>query len=352
MDHRRSESTRRLRDLTRVAYTAAAGHLEVDPEEGEDRAVRAWPSRRAVVAVIVVLALVVTALGARYLLSRPGAGEELGASGADAERAAVASDELPGSSTDGEDPGAPGGGGSAEDGGTGAEESGSGAAGTDTAGNGTGGPDGTGNADGTGQAGADGTGSADGTGETGAGGTGQPGASGGADAGADVVVHVAGAVVRPGLVALPPGARVGDAVDASGGALADADLTLVNLARPLVDGEQVYVPVVGEEPREPPAAPPDQQAGPGSAGAPGGTGSGAGPGAGADPGGSGGSGVVDLNLAGEAELETLPGIGPALAGRITAHREEIGGFTSVDELDDVSGIGPVLMEQLRDLVTV
>lgn len=326
MEPARSEATRRLRDLTRVAYTAAAGHLEVDPEEGERRAVRAWPSRRAVVAVLVILALVVAALGARHLLSRPGTGEELAAGG---HEEAVVSSPVDAGEGDPSGAGADGGDDGPDDGavtdGADPDHSGSGVQGESGAPDAAGGDSSAPGADGPGQ---------------GAG----PGGGGRDGAGTDVVVHVAGAVARPGVVTLAPGSRVGDAVDAVGGARAEADLMSVNLARPLVDGEQVYVPVEGEEPREPPA---------GAQGTlPEATDDSGITGGGGPDGAAGGTQPVDLNSAGPGELETLPGIGPALAGRIVAHREQVGAFASVEELQDVSGIGPVLMDQLRDLVTV
>lgn len=143
----------------------------------------------------------------------------------------------------------------------------------------------------------------------------------------EVVVHVVGAVAVPGLVRLPEGSRVADAVEAAGGATADADLAAVNLARPLVDGEQVVVPVPGQVAADPPAA------------------DGAG-------GGAGGSGLVDLNRADVAALDELPGIGPVLAERIVEWREQHGRFTAVEELVEVSGIGPALLARVRDKVTV
>jgi competence protein ComEA len=151
----------------------------------------------------------------------------------------------------------------------------------------------------------------------------------------EVVVHVAGAVVSPGVQRLPPGSRVIDALDAAGGALPDADLPRINLAAPLVDGQQVYVPKPGEQP---PLA-----AGvgvPGGAGGPTGAGSSV-PGA-----------LVDLNTATAEQLETLPGVGPATAAAIIAHRDQNGPFTAVDQLLDVRGIGEAKLEQLRDLVSV
>jgi competence protein ComEA len=132
-----------------------------------------------------------------------------------------------------------------------------------------------------------------------------------------VVVHVVGAVAGPGVVRLPVGSRVLDAVAAAGGATGEADLARLNLARVLVDGEQVAVPGPGD-----PDPPPE--------GAPGG----------------GAAGPLDLNTATPAQLDELPGVGPVLAQRIIARRP----FTSVDELDEVSGVGPTLLERLRPLV--
>ncbi|MEL7974527.1 ComEA family DNA-binding protein [Isoptericola sp. F-RaC21] len=154
-----------------------------------------------------------------------------------------------------------------------------------------------------------------------------------------VVVHVVGEVREPGLVTVPSGARVADAVAAAGGTTRRADAAALNLARAVVDGEQIRVPRPGEQL---PSA--DGAAGPG--GAEGAAGPGAG-GAGTAPGTA-----VNLNSAGAADLEELPGIGPALAERIIAWRDENGPFTSVDELDEVSGIGPSVLGQVRDLVTL
>lgn len=150
----------------------------------------------------------------------------------------------------------------------------------------------------------------------------------------DVVVHVVGQVHDPGVVELPAGARVVDAVTAAGGATTDADLSGLNLARPVVDGEQVLVPRPGEEAPE---------------AAPGGGEEGGDGGPGASPGGP--TARVDLNRATAAELEALPGIGPVLAERIVAHRDEHGAFASVDALQAVRGVGPSLLAELRDLVT-
>jgi competence protein ComEA len=162
--------------------------------------------------------------------------------------------------------------------------------------------------------------------------TGMTGGPGGVPSGPQqLVVHVVGQVKRPGVVLLRPGARVRDAVAKAGGALSGADLAAVNLARVVVDGEQVRVPRPGEVVSAPDAA---------SSGA---------PGAGA-PGSAGG--LVNLNTASESALEELPGVGPVLAQRIIDWRTEHGRFTSVDELAEVSGIGEKMFAQLQGKVTV
>lgn len=180
------------------------------------------------------------------------------------------------------------------------------------------------------------------------------GPSGGASATAaapvTVVVHVVGQVRRPGVVQLPAGSRVDDAVEAAGGFTEKADRAALNLARPLVDGEQLWVGAPGEEPPAGIMA----GAGPGRpAGGPGGAGGGEG-GAAAPGSAAAGSGTapLDLNLATQAELEELPGVGPVTAGHILAWREQHGRFSSIDELMEVSGIGERTFAQLEPLVSV
>ena len=146
-----------------------------------------------------------------------------------------------------------------------------------------------------------------------------------------VVVHVVGRVKHPGVRRLPVGSRVTDAVDAAGGVATKADLSALNLARVLVDGEQVRVPAVGE---------PAPVLTTGAGAASGGAGS-AGPGA-----------PVSINTADLAGLDSLPGVGPVLAQRILDWRSSHGRFTSVDELGEVSGIGEKLLAQLTPLVTL
>ena len=132
-----------------------------------------------------------------------------------------------------------------------------------------------------------------------------------------LVVHVTGAVRRPGLYRLKEGSRVADAVARAGGATAAADTAAVNLAAPRADGMQVLMPsrVAGAS---------------GSAAS---------------------SGRVSLNAATAAELDALPGVGPVTAGKIVDFRKAHGGFRSVDDLDAIPGIGPARIEQLRDLVS-
>lgn len=154
-----------------------------------------------------------------------------------------------------------------------------------------------------------------------------------------VTVHVAGQVRRPGVVTLPAGSRVSTALEEAGGETAKADLSGVNLARPLVDGEQVVVP----EPGEVPVAAAPQAAG--GATAP------ADPAAPGAPAGEAGA-PVNLNTADLAALETLPGVGPVLAQRILDWRTEHGQFTAVEELGEVSGVGEKTFAQLAPKVTV
>lgn len=141
---------------------------------------------------------------------------------------------------------------------------------------------------------------------------------------ARLVVDVVGAVRRPGLYRLAQGTRVADALSRAGGLTPKADRTLVNLAAPLADGEQVIVPA--------------RVSGAGAAGISGGSGS-------AAP-----AGPVHLNVATLEQLDALPGVGPVTAQKILDYRQKHGAFGSVDELDAISGIGPARLDELRDLV--
>ena len=143
-----------------------------------------------------------------------------------------------------------------------------------------------------------------------------------------LIVDVTGLVRRPGVYEFEPGARVVDAVERAGGPRRGADLSLLNLAAPLVDGQQVVVPKQGASSTAPGATP--------GIAAPSGT----------------DSGLINVNTASETELEEVSGVGEVLAAAIVAYREEHGPFTSVDQLEDVSGIGPATLEEMRDQVTI
>src|SRR3954453_1186913 len=147
-----------------------------------------------------------------------------------------------------------------------------------------------------------------------------------ASAAATLIVDVAGAVRKPGVFSFAPGDRVIDAVERAGGALEKADLTLLNLAAPLTDGQQILVPKKGPAP--PTGAPV-------TGGVP-----------------TGRRPPANINTADERTLETLNGVGPVLPAAIIQYRTEQGPFASVDQLDEVSGIGPATLEDLRSQVTV
>jgi competence protein ComEA len=143
---------------------------------------------------------------------------------------------------------------------------------------------------------------------------------------ATIIVDVAGWVRKSGVYEFSEGDRVIDAVNRAGGARQGADLTSLNLAAPLVDGTQVVVPKQGST-------------------VPAGTGS-------TGTGTAGGTVLVNVNTATEPELETLPGVGPVTAAAIIDYRTKNGPFATVDDLVDVSGIGPSTLEQIRPFVTV
>jgi competence protein ComEA len=149
-----------------------------------------------------------------------------------------------------------------------------------------------------------------------------------ASASVEVVVAVAGKVRKPGLVRLPPGSRVADALTAAGGAEPGVDVSMLNLARKVVDGELILVGVAASPGAGVPVVPPVG-------------------GAAATAGG-----LVNLNTATLADLDTLPGVGPVLAQRILDARTAQGGFQAVSDLRKVSGIGDARYDQLKDLVTV
>ncbi|NDJ54016.1 MAG: ComEA family DNA-binding protein [Chloroflexi bacterium] len=150
-----------------------------------------------------------------------------------------------------------------------------------------------------------------------------------------IEVYVSGAVANPAVVELAPDARVEDALTAAGGTTTDADLDRINLAQPVEDGQQVFIPTEADETVDDPNpgvsdGPDDEPAA--QDGAP--------------------TGPININTANQEELEALPGIGPSLAERIIAYREENGPFETIEEIQDVSGIGPSIFDELAPLITV
>jgi len=143
-----------------------------------------------------------------------------------------------------------------------------------------------------------------------------------------LIVHITGAVPRPGVYALAQGSRVQDAISAAGGFLAEAEKKGINLARALEDGEQLDVPYVeGASPVIATDAPPVIQ----------------------DP---SATELININFASQVELESLPGIGPTTAQKIIAYREQNGPFLTIEEIINVPGIGPGTYERIKDLITV
>jgi competence protein ComEA len=141
-----------------------------------------------------------------------------------------------------------------------------------------------------------------------------------------VQVYVSGAVAHPEIYILPAGSIVRDALESAGGPIESADLSRVNLAAPLSEGQQVHVPALGESP--PPSTNNTTEDGLAILG------------------------PVNINTASQPELETLPGIGPAIAERIITYRETNGPFALIEDIQNVSGIGPATFEEIKDLITV
>lgn len=179
---------------------------------------------------------------------------------------------------------------------------------------------------------------------------------------AEIWVHLSGRVANPGLYPMQPGQRVADAVLRAGGVLPDGDLSGLNLARRLTDEAQYHIPAIGAANSGSPAAAPGSAAGysdnaassnpPSSGGAAVSGNSAPSSGGGASGGGVSSGGPVNLNRAGAAELETLPGIGPVLAAAILRFRQDNGPFQTIDELENVPGIGPKTLQNLRPLITI
>jgi competence protein ComEA len=144
-------------------------------------------------------------------------------------------------------------------------------------------------------------------------------------AAAEVIAYVSGAVMAPDVYRLPALARVKDLVLAAGGFAPEADPAVVNLAAPLSDGSHIHIPRIGESVAAPGAPPAAADAA---------------------------HGMIDLNRAGAAELDALPGIGPAIAARIIAHRDANGPFRELGDLQRVDGIGNALIERIAPLVII
>jgi competence protein ComEA len=148
-----------------------------------------------------------------------------------------------------------------------------------------------------------------------------------------LIVHVSGAVLNSGIYTLPVNSRVADAIQAAGGSLSSADTQMINLAAPLEDGTKIWVPqttVLESSPMGSHTAVPTQES----------------------PYFSKGGALVNINTASLADLETLPGIGPATAEKIITYRQEKGPFSTLEAIQNVSGIGPATYERIKQLITI
>lgn len=143
-----------------------------------------------------------------------------------------------------------------------------------------------------------------------------------------VVVHVVGEVKEPGVYDLPADSRITDAIEAAGGATKDADLTSINLARVLFDGEQIFIGNINS------AAAPSTSSSSSSSSS-------------TNP-----AGRININMANAAQLDQLPGIGPVIAGRIVEYRNQNGPFRQLTDLKQVSGIGDAIYDKIKDLITL
>lgn len=146
-----------------------------------------------------------------------------------------------------------------------------------------------------------------------------------------VVVHVVGEVKEPGVYDLPANSRVTDAIEAAGGATKDADLTSINLARVLFDGEQIFISNINSA-----VTPSTSSSSSSSSGS-----------SSSNP-----AGRININMANAAQLDQLPGIGPVIAGRIVEYRNQNGPFRQLTDLKQVSGIGDAIYDKIKDLITL
>ncbi|MCL2404075.1 MAG: helix-hairpin-helix domain-containing protein [Defluviitaleaceae bacterium] len=146
-----------------------------------------------------------------------------------------------------------------------------------------------------------------------------------------IMVHIVGAVYSPGVFEVPYGSRVNDVLYLAGGHTYEADLALINLAAFVHDAMQIRIPVVGDPMQ---VLPGDQ------------------PSAGTTTSGTNSDGLININLASFTELQTLPGIGPVMAQSIIDYRESNNGFSRIEDLLNVSGIGPARFENIRERITI
>lgn len=159
-----------------------------------------------------------------------------------------------------------------------------------------------------------------------------------------LIVQVSGAVNKPGLYPLSAGSRVQDALNAAGGLAENADPNVLNLAAIIQDGQRIDVPALQPTPPPLPAGAPTLTPVPGWTGSPTHTASSTSP--------ASSAGLININTASQAELESLPYIGPSLAQRIIEYREQNGPFKSIEDIQKVKGIGPAIFAKIKDLITV
>ncbi len=154
-----------------------------------------------------------------------------------------------------------------------------------------------------------------------------------------ILVHISGCVKNNTVVTLPEGSRINNAIEAAGGLTADADLTNINLAYILEDGEKIYIPKKGEKPSEDSSTYSEDTVGTDTS-------------VYSSSSSSNKISKININKATQAELETIPGIGPSTALKIINYRKENGKFTSIEDIKNVSGIGDAKYEKMKEYITV